>query len=208
MRKLILLLLLIVLVPAAAATEEVDTRCGFSLGLNLGVTVPMEQEIYDEFDVFYRAELMTKYYLVWGLSLGVGLGIAYGEGTPEKYFLENQWADFDELGISTFTSVPMFGALRVEFWRKGIWNPYIGGGGGISWSQLIRKGYIRRQPTTGSDEEWIPNWFALAGFDIALTKYVAVMTEWKYRWLISQNNFFGKLDFGGVDVMVGVRIYF
>ena len=208
MRRRILLMLILFLVPTPAIADDVDTRCGFSLGLDLGVTVPMEPEIFNEFDVFYRAELMTKYYLIWGLSLGAGFGIEYGEGEPEHYYAENQFTNFDEPGVGNFLSVPMFGVLRVEFWRKGIWNPYIGGGGGIAWAKLVRKGYVRRQPVSGADEEWIPTWFGLAGFDVAITKYVAVMTEWKYRWLISHREFFDKKDFGGIDVMVGVRFYF
>lgn len=205
----------IVLVALAAAAllltapaQAVETRCGLSAGVTAGMTVPSNQEVHNEFDFLYRFEADVKYYLFWGVSLAGGTGYQYGQGTPERFYKDGEWFEFDDLGTSFWRAWPLFGALRVELWRYGMFNPYIGGGGGISYLNVYRKGYVVHQPVSNSGVQWLPTYFGLAGFDVALGKYLAVRLEGKYRVLQTTDEFFEKRDFGGLDIMAGINIYF
>ena len=200
--------LVAILIVCAAQASAVETRCGISLGVTAGATIPHVPEIHNEFDFLYRIEANVKYYLVWGLSIDYATGYQYGEGVPERFYKDGTWLEFDETGTSFWRAWPNLGTLRLELWRYGVFNPYIGGGGGTTYLTVYRKGYVLRQPVSNSGDQWVPVWFGLAGFDVTLGKYLAVRLEGRYRSLQTTEEFFDKEDFGGWDIMGGINIYF
>lgn len=201
--------LVMVLVVAAAPAEAVETRCGISSGIKLGATIPSDPEIHNEYDYLFRLEANVKYYLVWGLSIAGGLGYQYGQGAPERFYNEEEkWVEFDTIGVSFWRSMPVFGTLRIEFWRMGKFNPYIGGGGGITYLTMYRKGYELNQPVSNGADEWVPHYYGLVGFDYAFHKYFAILFEGKYRILDPTDPFFDDYQFGGWDILGGLNVYF
>lgn len=205
--RLVITMLAVFAMSATAAFAE-DTRCGFSTGAVLGVNVPQDTQVHHEFDFIWQFEVNAKYYLFWGVSLAAGTGYQYGKGKPDRYYVDGDWRGFDSGKLSYWKAWPSFGTLRVEFWRRGIWNPYIGAGGGITYLDIYRKGVIFHEKAANSGREWVPTYFGLAGFDIALGKYVAYRFEGRYRSMQTSDEFFDKLDFGGWDILTGVNVYF
>jgi hypothetical protein len=208
MRIAALIFVALTILAVAPNAQAVDTRCGISTSAVVGTTIPFQPQVHDEFDYLLRIELSLKYYLYWGISIGGGAGYQYGEGLPQRYFVDDEWVEFDSTGTSFWRSIPFFATLRVEFWRKGIFNPYIGGGGGITYLNIYRKGYVLHQPVSNGHDEWDPNYFGLVGFDITLGKYVAILLEGRYSGLPTQDDFFKHYNFGGIDLLSGLTIYF
>jgi len=165
------ILFVAIMVVWTPALAQVETRCGLSTGFTAGGSIPYDPEVHNEFDYLIRLELNVKYYLFWGVSIDGGIGYQYGQGAPERIFLEDTWVNLDVPGTSFWRAAPLFSTVRVEFWRLGTFNPYIGGGGGITFLTIERKGYELNQPISNGGQIWAPQYFGLVGFDIALGKY-------------------------------------
>ena len=208
MRGLALIAIFAAALLMAAPAVAVETRCGLSTGLAAGLGYPYDEELHNEFDYLWLVEANVKYYLFWGVSIAGNTGFHYAQGRPESYYQQGEWHQFDNRGASFWHASPNYGTLRVEFWRKGLFNPYIGGGGGMYYLVLWRKGYIYYKKKSNGHDEWMPMYFGEAGFDIALSKYVALRFDGKYRVQKPKNPFFGDLDFGGYDFLFGVNVYF
>lgn len=204
----IAIVLVAILFLAVPVNAQVETRCGLSTGFTAGATIPLDPEVHNEFDYLIRLELNAKYYLFWGVSIDGGVGYQYGQGSPERIFLDDNWVDLDMPGTSFWRAAPIFGTLRVEFWRLGLFNPYVGGGGGVTFLTIERKGYELNQPVSNGGQIWAPQYFGMAGLDIAMGKYWAIRFEGKYRFLPTNQEFFDNRDFGGLDIMGGINIYF
>jgi hypothetical protein len=203
-----LLLALALTSGMAWALDVSETRCGISSGLVVGVGIPSDKGVHNEFDYEILIEANVKYYLFWGVSAGIDTGYLYSEGSPERVFWREEWHEFDPNGVSFWRAWPIFGTLRVELWRKGVVNPYIGGGGGVHYTVIYRKGYVENEKISNGEDEWVPVYFGTAGFDVALGKYFALRMESKYKVLQTTEEFFDGRDFGGWDVLAGFNIYF
>ena len=203
-----MLAILFLLAAAPAFAQDVETRCGLSLGAVAGIGIPYQREVHNEFDYTINLEVNVKYYLFWGVAIAGGTGYQYSEGAPEQIWKDGAVMYLDTPGTSFWRAWPVFGTLRVEFWRYGIWNPYIGGGAGITYLDVYRKGYVQYQPVSNGEGQWALNYLGIVGFDITLGKYFALRTEGKYRTMATYEDFLRGYDFGTYDIFAGINVYF
>ena len=192
-----------------AAFSATDARCGLSAGAIVGPSIPADEEIKDEFPYLYHIEVNAKYYLLKVFSISVDLGYEYGQGTPKHFLHEDGQVDLDGRGTSFWRAMPFWGTLRLEVFRKSVFNPYIGAAGGGKYLVMERRGREREIPKANSGDEWLFGWMGIFGFDVMLDEFFFLRAEGRYSSLTStQDEFFEEKDFGTMDVMVGLNVYF
>ncbi len=200
---------LCVAVFSGVCFARTDARCGLSVGAVVGPSVPADEEIKDEFHYLYHIEANAKYYLLKVFSISGDLGYEYGQGAPKHFLHEGEQIDLDGRGTGFWRAMPFWGTLRLEVFRKFAFNPYIGAAGGGKYLVLERKGREREIPKANSGDEWLFGWMGIFGFDVMLDEFFFIRAEGRYSSLKStQDEFFEEKDFGTMDVMVGLNVYF
>jgi len=211
MRRIGLLILIALLaapsVSLAGIVRNKVVRCGWSFGFALGPAVHTDMELKDEFNVPFDFEAEAKYYLWKPFSLAAALGTYYGEGNPEDLEWHGDWMDFDRDGVSFWRAYYLNLLARVEIGRYWIFNPYIGGGSGIVYNSLWRKGPVNAEPYSDSYMEWIVDYVGLIGFDVAVNEFVAIKLEGRWSFIPSQDTFTEKKDIGTWAGLLGFQIY-
>jgi hypothetical protein len=162
--------------------------------------------------------------------VAVQMGIGYsGRRTASVY---RDWVDNDDREIeqtSSFHRIPLSIGLRYYLADRGralgelAWVPaqtvpYIGAGGGITWSQFRQSGdFVDYQtldvfPTTLESSAWAPTLYGVVGVERSLSARTALTAEarYDYGWARVSSDFvgFNGIDLSGVAVTVGLTVRF
>jgi len=215
------LALLLLCGKSAFSYETTDARCGWGLGLNLGLELFKDHAIAKEFQqLAYEVMTTTKYYPWKYFSLTGSAGYRFAYGRPSSMNRDGVVIVYDKSGDSTFQAFPINVGLRVEPMQKIPFNYWAGGYYGPEYAVIMRSGNYHNRKYKRVAASWNQNWGIETGFDYIFTQYVAFNLQFRYSWeplsghwaskkyvkKISQ--FYESKDYGGFLVNLGPMFYF
>jgi hypothetical protein len=210
MRLVIVAVLLVALLAPAVWAEPgpTPTRCGLSVGLGGILGVPIDPNVAEESPYAFLGELELKWYLWKPFSLAGVLGGSYANGDITRMEWHDDWINLDRDGRSFWRTAWFDGILRVEIGRYWRFNPYVGGGGGVVYNTLNKKGVVDDRPVSDYYAEWLPEYLGLVGYDFFFNEYLAMKMEARWKFAPSRDSFVDETNQGMWQGLIGAQIYF